>query len=260
MVGHDVLLLGAGLDATASAGSPPLVGKRQNRRPAPTEQGTAPPGLQAREGGAGLRRAGLAERRGCPIGAAGGTGHPRGACVRRGEEAPHDDRVLHDGDDPQPAPTAGTGEDTQGEHAVHQRRPGPRAPGADRAGPGIGRGHGGAGGRTAVAHARRAPARTRIQDAVIHGGGTSPPSSIATGSAASAINVRSRIRDLPDPWLSAGRYFASGSGRSWKCTARGLEPLPRSISHGARSPLDAHNPRPFQPALGSSMRPSNPLA
>ncbi len=55
-------------------------------------------------------------------------------------------------------------------------------------------------------------------------------------------------------------YLASGSGRSWKCTARGLEPLPRSISQGARSPLDAHSPRPFQPAFGSSMRPSNPLA
>ena len=40
----------------------------------------------------------------------------------------------------------------------------------------------------------------------------------------------------------------------------GPRALPRSISHGARSPLDAHNPRPFQPALGSSMRPSNPLA
>src|SRR5438128_3914942 len=56
------------------------------------------------------------------------------------------------------------------------------------------------------------------------------------------------------------RHFASGSGRSWKCTAMGFMPLPPSISHGARSPLDVHSPRPFQPALGSSMRPSNPLA
>ena len=55
-------------------------------------------------------------------------------------------------------------------------------------------------------------------------------------------------------------YFASGSGRSWKCTTSGLEPLPFSISHGARSPLELHNPRPFQPAFGSSMRPSKPLA
>ena len=55
-------------------------------------------------------------------------------------------------------------------------------------------------------------------------------------------------------------YFASGSGLSWKCAASGFVPLPPSISHGARSPLVVHNPRPFHPALGSSMRPSNPLA
>src|SRR5262245_17511543 len=54
-------------------------------------------------------------------------------------------------------------------------------------------------------------------------------------------------------------HFASGSGRSWKCTAIGFMPLPPSISHGARSPLEVHKPRPFQPAFGSSMRPSSPL-
>src|SRR5262252_1509250 len=54
-------------------------------------------------------------------------------------------------------------------------------------------------------------------------------------------------------------HFASGSGRSWKCTAIGFVPLPPSLSHGARSPLVVHNPRPFQPAFGSSMRPSKPL-
>jgi hypothetical protein len=53
---------------------------------------------------------------------------------------------------------------------------------------------------------------------------------------------------------------ASGSGRSWKCTTMGLRPLPPSLSHGARSPLVVHNPLPFQPAFGSSMRPSKPLA
>jgi hypothetical protein len=53
---------------------------------------------------------------------------------------------------------------------------------------------------------------------------------------------------------------ASGSGRSWKCTAMGFLPLPPSMSHGARSPLVVHRPRPFQPALASSIRPSNPLA
>src|SRR3984893_2931631 len=55
-------------------------------------------------------------------------------------------------------------------------------------------------------------------------------------------------------------YFARGSGRSWKCTAIGFMPLPPSISHGVRSPLLVHSPRPFQPALGSSLRPSSPLA
>src|SRR5260221_6562074 len=53
---------------------------------------------------------------------------------------------------------------------------------------------------------------------------------------------------------------ASGSGLSWKCAASGLVPLPPSISHGVRSPFAAHKPRPFQPAFGSSMRPSKPLA
>jgi len=65
----------------------------------------------------------------------GGARRRRGACASGvGEEGPHDGRVLHDGDDPQPAPTAGTGEDIEGKHAVHQRRPGPRAPGAAGAG------------------------------------------------------------------------------------------------------------------------------
>jgi hypothetical protein len=53
---------------------------------------------------------------------------------------------------------------------------------------------------------------------------------------------------------------ASGSGRTWKCTAMGVRPLPPSTCHGARSPLDTHNPLPFQPASGSSIRPSRPLA
>src|SRR5204862_540420 len=36
--------------------------------------------------------------------------------------------------------------------------------------------------------------------------------------------------------------------------------LPPSFSHGVRSPFVLHRPRPFQPAFGSSMRPSKPLA
>jgi hypothetical protein len=43
-----------------------------------------------------------------------------------GEEGLHDGRVLHNGADLQPAATA---ENIEGEHAVHQRRPGPRTPG-----------------------------------------------------------------------------------------------------------------------------------
>jgi hypothetical protein len=37
-------------------------------------------------------------------------------------------------------------------------------------------------------------------------------------------------------------------------------PLPPSFSHGVRSPLVVHTPRPFHPALASSMPPSRPLA
>ena len=67
--------------------------------------------------------------------------------------------------------------------------------------------------------------------------------------------------DREGPVLPSGfSYFASGSGRSWKCTTSGFVPLPPSISHGVRSPLVVHRPRPFQPAFGSSMRPSRPLA
>jgi hypothetical protein len=72
-------------------------------------------------------------------------------------------------------------------------------------------------------------------------------------------NQNGRPRPRPTVCHDAS-YFASGSGRSWKCAARGRVPLPPSISQGARSPLAAHNPRPFQPAFGSSIRPSKPFA
>ncbi len=51
-------------------------------------------------------------------------------------------------------------------------------------------------------------------------------------------------------------YFASGSGRSWKRTTLLGVPLPVSAWNGARVLQVAHTPRPFQPASGSSMRPS----
>ena len=51
------------------------------------------------------------------------------------------------------------------------------------------------------------------------------------------------------PPVMVGRYFASGSGRTWKCTTSGFVPLPPSLSHGVRSPLGTQRPRPFQPAF-----------
>ena len=56
-------------------------------------------------------------------------------------------------------------------------------------------------------------------------------------------------------------YFASGSGRSWNFTSLGTLPLPMPSSwNGVRLPVVAQMPRPFQPALASSMRPSMVLA
>ena len=80
------------------------------------------------------------------------------------------------------------------------------------------------------------------------------------GSASSRLRKAARTAGMRAAVLRMTDYFASGSGRSWMCTARGLLPLPPSISHGVRSPLVLHRPRPFQPAFGSSMRPSKPLA
>ena len=51
-------------------------------------------------------------------------------------------------------------------------------------------------------------------------------------------------------------HRASGSGRSWKCTTLLVVPLPPSMWNGARVLTVAHSPRPFQPAFGSSIRPS----
>ena len=75
------------------------------------------------------------------------------------------DGVLDGGDNAQPAATAGTSEDIEGEHAVHQRRPGPGAREDGSAGAGL---EGVAvRGRAAVGDDLRAPARTRAEDAVI---------------------------------------------------------------------------------------------
>jgi hypothetical protein len=65
--------------------------------------------------------------------AAGPGGAGPGGCVECaaevGEDGAHDRGVLHGGDDPQPAATAGTGEDIEIEDAAHQRGPGPRVRG-----------------------------------------------------------------------------------------------------------------------------------
>jgi hypothetical protein len=60
--------------------------------------------------------------------------------------------------------------------------------------------------------------------------------------------------------LRSGDQSASGSGRIWKCTTLGRLPLPPSTWKGVRLPAVVQMPRPFQPPLGSSMRPSMPLA
>src|SRR5262249_15773955 len=51
-------------------------------------------------------------------------------------------------------------------------------------------------------------------------------------------------------------HFANGSGRIWKWRTLLVVPLPVSMWNGARVPTVAHNPLPFQPAFGSSIRPS----
>jgi hypothetical protein len=51
-------------------------------------------------------------------------------------------------------------------------------------------------------------------------------------------------------------YLASGSGRSWNRTALLVVPFPPSMWKGVRVLMAAQRPRPFQPASGSSIRPS----
>jgi len=55
-----------------------------------------------------------------------------------GKDGLHGEGIVHGGDDAQPAATAGTGEDVEGEHAAHQGRPGPRARGDGDAGASVG--------------------------------------------------------------------------------------------------------------------------
>jgi hypothetical protein len=101
-------------------------------------------------------------------GGRGGARRLRGVCAAEvGEDGAHDRGVLHSGDDPQPAATAGTGEDIEIEHAAHQRGPGPRARGGADVRTGLDLGRLGGRGRAAVADDVRAPARMRGENAVI---------------------------------------------------------------------------------------------
>ncbi len=55
----------------------------------------------------------------------------------------------------------------------------------------------------------------------------------------------------------ASHYLASACGRSWNLYALLVVPLPPSMWKGARVLMAAQSARPFQPAFGSSMRPSS---
>src|SRR5215831_18041036 len=74
---------------------------------------------------------------------------------------------MDGGDDAQPAATAGTGEDIEGEHAAHHGRPGPRVRGAGDAGASVDLLRFQVGFRAPVADDLRAPARPPGEDAVI---------------------------------------------------------------------------------------------
>lgn len=59
------------------------------------------------------------------------------SAAKVGEDGLDDEGVLDGGDNAQPAATAGTSVDIEGEHAVHQRRPGPSVRGDGSAGAGL---------------------------------------------------------------------------------------------------------------------------
>jgi hypothetical protein len=131
---------GGGQPSWAPLAKPPLP-------PAPAQRGRAshvwpaiahwvprmrlPPGGPVKERDRGVAAGGgdRSVREGYTMAAgAGGARRLRGGRAGEvGEDGAHDRGVLHGGDDPQPAATAGTGEDIEIEDAAHQRGPGPRA-------------------------------------------------------------------------------------------------------------------------------------
>ena len=83
--------------------------------------------------------------------------------------------------------------------------------------------------------------------------GTSPIRSTTTSTSLPATR-----RDPSCVCAPAGSepHRASGSGRSWKRMTLLVVPWPPSMWNGVRVLIVVHTPRPFQPASGSSMRPS----
>jgi hypothetical protein len=122
--------------------------------------------------------------------AQGGRRRGRSGRVRGVEQAPagedraHHGRVLHRGDAPQPAATAGAGEDIEIEHAAHQGGPGPRARSAGGAGAGLALARRGVRGRAAVADDVRAPASMGSRYILLRDRKTSPSTTAGTHSTA----------------------------------------------------------------------------
>jgi len=72
-------------------------------------------------------------------------------------------------------------------------------------------------------------------------------------------NPRLKSFHRPSSWLLRMivnyRQFANGFGRTWMCS---ILPIRVSVNFGMYELYVAQIPRPFQPARGSSMRPSTP--
>jgi hypothetical protein len=97
-------------------------------------------------------------------------------------------------------------------------------------------------------HARRRPPRRRRP------GAPRPPGPADRGAAGRVAGTGHSARA---DRVGAPRYLASGSGRSWNRIALLVVPCPPSMWNGVRVLTDAQSPRPFQPAVGSSIRPSS---
>ena len=90
------------------------------------------------------------------------------------------------------------------------------------------------------------------------GVGPGPPVSLFphAGTRVEAASAIASAETEVESCMNVPSYFASGSGRSWKWIALLVCPFPPSMWNGARVLIEAQSPRPFQPAFGSSIRPS----